>query len=50
MYMNVPTVQRDSHQNIPHQSPLSEVNKTGVVVLIPEQVNPAPFDFLQLAR
>ena len=48
IYKNVPTVQRDTHQNIPHQSPMSEVNKTGAIVLIPEHVNPALFDFLQL--
>lgn len=45
--MNVPTVQRDTHQNIPHQSLMREVNKTGAIVLIPEHVNPALFDFLQ---
>lgn len=47
--MDVPTVQRDTHQNIPHQSPMSEVNKTAAIVLISEHVNPALFDFLQLA-
>ena len=47
--MDVPTVQSDTHQNIPHQSPTSEVNKTAAIVLISEHVNPALFDFLQLA-
>lgn len=49
IYMNVPTVQRYTHQNIPHQIPLTEVNKTGAIVLIPEHVNPTLLDVLQLA-